>query len=139
MQSPLGLIDAVSARVGASTQGAAPTEAAQPAGGVDKNSCGSATAPGVAAFGTALFGKVCEARPDEAVTVVSPLSVAAALALALAGATGSSAAELITLLGVPDHAEIARLSETLLGEKSVTLKVARRRSGCTSRSRTTTF
>ena len=124
MQSPLDLIDAVSARVGASTLGAAPTEAAQPAGGVDQKSCDPATATGVAAFATALFGKVCEARPDEAVTVVSPLSVAAALALALAGATGASATELTTLLGVPDHAEIARLSETLLSDNSVTLKLA---------------
>ena len=90
---------------------------------MDQKSCDPATATGVAAFATALFGKVCEARPDEAVTVVSPLSIAA-LALALAGATGASAAELTTLLGVPDHAEIARLSEALLVDESVTLKIA---------------
>ena len=43
---------------------------------------------------------------------------------ALAGATAESATELTRLLGVPDHAEIARLSETLLSDKSVTLKIA---------------
>ena len=101
MQSPLDLVDAISTRVGAQSLAAAPS--ATPAGGVDKKSCDPATATGVAAFATALFGKVCEARPDEAVTVVSPLSVAAALALALAGATGASAAELTTLLGVPNR------------------------------------
>ena len=122
MQSPLDLVDAISTRVGAQSLAAAPS--AQPAGGVDKKSCDPATATGVAAFATALFGKVCEQRPEEAVTVVSPLSVAAALALALAGATGASAAELTTLLGVPDHAEIARLSEALLVDESVTLKIA---------------
>jgi len=58
--------------------------------------------------------------------VVSPLSIAAALALALAGATGESAAELTRLLRIPEHAEVARLSQGLLGDedKAVTLKVA---------------
>ena len=122
MQSALDLIDSVSTRVGAQSLAEAPS--AEPASGAGKKSCDPATAPGVAAFGVSLFGKLCEAQPDEPVTVVSPLSIAAALALALAGATGASAAELTTLLGAPDHAEIARLSETLLSDTSVTLKIA---------------
>eukprot|EP00962_Isochrysis_galbana_P043208 scaffold16396_cov115-Isochrysis_galbana.AAC.7 len=82
-----------------------------------------------AALGIALFGLLCEQEPVAPVTLLSPLSVSSALALALAGATpgDQSERELEKLLG-SQHGQVAEMTQALLaagaGRGGVSLQVA---------------
>lgn len=79
-------------------------------------------------FGAALFAHACNATLDEPVLFLSPLSIATALALAVAGATTGSVceAELYRALRFGDHVQIAQINQMVAGGiySGVALKVA---------------
>eukprot|EP00967_Tisochrysis_lutea_P065749 scaffold85563_cov26-Tisochrysis_lutea.AAC.3 len=87
------------------------------------------TATIVARTGARLFSVLCEQKPELPVTLLSPLSLSAAFALALAGATAGaqSERELQGLVG-SEHARVAALSSSLVAAGAagggVTLDVA---------------
>ncbi|KAL1530318.1 hypothetical protein AB1Y20_001227 [Prymnesium parvum] len=65
----------------------------------------------MAHFGLRLFALICE-NANSPVVLISPLSISTALSLAAAGASsgGAAEAELLSALGVSDHAQVAVLN-----------------------------
>ena len=75
----------------------------------------AAGAAGVASFGMGLFTQLCQEQPQAPVVFFSPVSAAAALALAVAGVTtaGPGEAELQRALGASPK-QVAALGQALL-------------------------
>ena len=90
--------------------------------------CNASTAASSAAlsrFGFSLFANLCHANPAHNV-VLSPLVVAGALSMAVAGATagGKTEQELLGLLGLSTHADFAVLTSAVLASSGASVSAA---------------
>ena len=87
---------------------------------ISTSSCTSfdsvSAAPDLASFAYTLFSTLTGSSSDESNVLISPFSIASALALILAGATIDSLCQtqLLTVLGIQSHTDIPLLSKLLL-------------------------
>mmetsp|Transcript_19276 Transcript_19276/g.37486 ORF Transcript_19276/g.37486 Transcript_19276/m.37486 type:complete len:379 (-) Transcript_19276:304-1440(-) len=82
--------------------------------------CDADALSGLASFSVSLFTLLCDQNPTDPALIVSPLSIASALALSAAGATpaGKAGVELNKLLQVQSHSHVAYLVSSLLAGKT---------------------
>jgi len=82
--------------------------------------CDAEALSGLASFSVSLFTLLCDQNPTDPALIVSPLSIASALALSAAGATpaGKAGVELNKLLQVQSHSHVAYLVSSLLAGKT---------------------